>query len=152
MVKGDFHGTFDERTYVDYVKNVGKGNVRKKLEEYMRGFNAQYSDDLDGINLELLEVQIVKLQNRKARIEVELQAKMAIVEEAKEKVEAKAEKELAKEKERLETLKKCIGCSRPIAEGEKKSEFPGGFVCHGCQLGMTGKQYKEWSKKNGSKS
>ena len=128
-------------------KDIPKGERSSMVRKFCRDYVYAQRGDLEGINQETLQTQITALRNKMAQNSSELQSKEVLLLDIKKNQEEKQMEQMQKEKDKMENLKKCLGCSRPINEEEKKTEFPLGFVCYDCKLGMTGDQFKKWTGK-----
>lgn len=144
MVYGNFHAIFDPQVYKDYMVIVGKGNIRRTIEEHMMNVIAVNQKDATGIDIKLINMDIEKLTKKLSGIQAELQNKM----ELKEKYEAnkmlEEETRLQTEKEKIESQKKCINCGNMIPEGTKSHTFPKGNVCNACFMSAGLGDDKKW--------
>ena len=149
MVIGDFHARFDPLVYRDFMMNVGKGNVRRTLEQFMNNYNCTCSKDIEGINLELLNLEIVTLQNQKTKLEVELQSKAAMKDKIAERIQKDQEAKLKKEKEIQEAKTRCINCGNSFENEANFTKVPAGQVCKACFMAADGTKWKQWNRKDG---
>lgn len=147
MVTGNFHATFDPKTYMDYVKIVGKGNVRSSLEKYMNNIIAYNNQDIDGINIKLIEMDIERLQNSITKLNAELQHKQQLREKYEENRRKNEENRLELEKNALEKTKKCANCGKILNEKMKIEEFPIGKVCNTCFMSAIKEDLRRWNQK-----
>lgn len=144
MATGNFHGVFEPSVYKQFVHNVGKGNVRKKLEEFMVSFNAQQSGDVDEISIEELNIDIHRLENTKTRIITELESKVAIRDRIKESLENKRKMALEAERERIQNAMKCLQCGKVMKDDHTTHSFDKGIVCNSCFLGANKEKLSRW--------
>lgn len=138
MTKGNFHAIFDPQVYNEFANNVGKGNIAKNIEDFMRSFNARDKGDVKSINIEILNLEIATLQKQKIKVDSELNSKLT----QRERLMAGREKEekdrLKSEKDKLENAKRCVKCDRIIEEDKKIYNLGNGKVaCRACF--MTGR-------------
>ena len=141
---GDYHARFDPELYKQYVDIVGKGNVKGDFEEYMRTRVAADSNDIEGINLQILKKEILSLQKKKTKLDAELQSKLNMEERYKELAAEKEKKKLEQEKERLENSRKCIQCGCILTDQTKTHEFNQGSTCSACYHNGTPEMFRKW--------
>lgn len=134
MVTGNFHAIFEKETYLDFVSIVGKGNVRKAFEDYMLNVIASSKQDIDGINLQMLELEIDKIKSIISKKQAELQNKLTLKEQIIKQMEEKKQEELQKEKERIQKETTCINCHAVLTEKTAREIIKGVVACRSCSM------------------
>ena len=145
MVMGDFHAVFEPNVYKEFVQIVGKGNVTKSFQQYMMNVVATSKKDIGAINIQILTMEIERLQKKSADIASELQTKLQIREKHETLVHNEEEKRLKKEKEHILSQKTCLNCQRVLSESEKRHTFKLGVVCNGCFMVDSSKKVGVWN-------
>ena len=121
------------------------GERSEIIRAFMRDYTNNIKDNLEGINIELLKMKIIKLQNEKIRIDTDLQSSQTKLDNALKAQEEIRIKKLESEKQVIEAAKKCIECNRPIDDNSKKYAFKRGNVCVSCYHEKAGAKWREWS-------
>lgn len=145
MVSGNFHAIFDPQTYREFVEIVGKGNVRRVFEDFMLNTIATDRKDAEGINIQILNIEIDKLQKRLNKVQAELQNKLSMKEKYEQMQVDAEEQRLKKEKDDLEKKSRCANCGN--MQSKKFHIFPVGNVCNSCFLNADKHQIKKWNQK-----
>jgi len=122
-------------------------NISGEFQKFLEKMVMTYESDVEGINLELLNIELAKLKTNKMKIDMELQSKLRTKEMLENIIKQKDEERLKQEKEAIENAKKCINCGRTIEEGNTSHKFGKGIVCHSCFMSADGSAVKRW--KNG---
>lgn len=143
---GNFHGIFDAETYRQFQIIVGKGNVRKQFEDYMLAVIALHNKDIEGINIQLINLKIEKSTQKMTKMQSELQKLVEIKSKFEENKHKLEENRLEKEKEHIEKLKTCINCGLLLSEKHKFQNFSGGKVCHACFMSCDKDDINRWSE------
>jgi len=118
-------------------------NISGSLQEYLEKIIMQNENDLDGVNLELLNIEIVRLQNELNKVQTTLSSKMKLRETIHQKQEERNMQKLEEERQKIEEAKKCFNCG-VVNENLKMHNFPVGLICNGCYQGSNGQQIKKW--------
>ena len=121
---------------VDKIRKMNI-NVSDEVEKFLRKVVMTENEDIDGINLELLHIEINRLRNQKIKIDMQLQNKLKKLEELNEIKQKKEQENLEKEKKIMEKQEKCLKCGKKIQKTAKKYEFPAGILCYECFLSST---------------
>lgn len=145
MTTGNFHALFDAQLYKDFVQIVGKGNITKSLTEYMQNVVATQNQDIEGIDIKLVNLEIEKLQKKISKLQSELQKQLQMKDKYEHLQQTAEEKRLLEEKQRIEAATKCINCGSFLEDGKKSHTFPKGNVCNGCFMSATGESIKRWN-------
>lgn len=122
-------------------------NLSGSINEYLSSLVAKHNEDVDGINERLERLNLEK-GLRKLRHWQDIVKRSQTKLEKWEEIQAKKEEnDLKEEKEKIESLNRCINCGTLLEEGHKKHTFNKGIVCNGCVMNMKGSDFKKWSQK-----
>ena len=122
-----------ETETLETAKSMGI-NVSETCREALRSKIGIVSSNVDDINLELLQIEITRLQNQISKDTVVLSSKLEQMEVVKAKIRKKEVEMLENEKKRIEDTKKCDICGFAKADAVKMHKFPVGQVCNTCFL------------------
>jgi len=128
---------------VDKAKKMGI-NMSKALNDYLKRLIIDQEEDLEGVNYELLSIDILKLQNSINQQQAMLTSKIKQKEQIQEQIEKNKTEELEADKKRIEDAKKCLNCGKLLDERQKSHKFTNGLVCNGCFLSGSAQDYKKW--------
>ena len=143
MRKGHTTLTIDNDV-IEKAKSLGL-NISGEFQKFLEKMVLTYEGDIEGINLELLNIDIVKLKNQKLKIDLELQSKLRTKEQLEAIIKQKEQDNLQKEKEAIESSKHCKQCNKLMLEGEKSHKFSIGQICNSCFMNAKGEDFKRWS-------
>lgn len=146
MVKGNFHAVFNPDIYQEFQKIVGKGNVRAEFEKYMNTVVATNNDDIDGIDIKLLNLEIERLNKFIQKKKAELENKLRLKEQIENKEKIKQEELLKAEKDKIEKATKCAHCGAIIHEKMTSHDFEIGKICNSCFMSDAKDNIKKWNK------
>ena len=146
MVKGNYHATFDPKLYTEFVAVVGKGNVKRALEDYMINTLAVYNKDINKINIKIIGQEIDDLTKKLSKTQAILSRKVEIRDRFLKESEEKELIKLKIEKETIENAKKCLKCGSILSEKHQKVDVKGGFVCKSCWHTAEREDYVRWSE------
>lgn len=121
-------------------------NLSGTFEQYLDSLVNQKNADVDGINLDVLNIQIVRLQTQFNKMQVELQAKLKRKEEVMEKMRENEQRKLEEEKERAEKTRRCANCGKVLEESKKKHDFKKGCICNTCFLNAHKDDIERWDR------
>jgi hypothetical protein len=131
---GNYHGSFDADIYTEFKYLVGKGNVRKTIEDFMRTYINRQNSQIDGLNLQEINLKIAKTQAKMIKIQSELQEMTLKKQKIEENIEKNKLKKLENERIALENQKKCIICGKILEEFHKTIVVNGKNICKSCYL------------------
>jgi hypothetical protein len=145
MVIGNFHANFDPETYKKFQEIIGKGNVSRTFQNFMLSTIATQENDIDGVDLKLINIEIEQLKKQQIKITTELQNKLGIRENIEKKQAEIEKKRLEIEKKQLENAKKCSICGKNIEKKDKKVDVKSGILCLNCYYSSSREQRKKWN-------
>lgn len=122
-------------------------NISENVEMMLKRLIGVRENDIDGINLELLNIEITALQDNINKETIELREKMTLKENIEKKHKEIEENKLKQEKERIENSMKCLNCKNTINEKLKFHRFALGVVCNSCFMTCSATDIKAWNKK-----
>lgn len=105
-------------------------NISGMLNDYLKALVLEESKDLDGVNLELLNLEIEKEQDVMKRHQIILQGKLEQKKALENKVKYDNEERLKLEAQKLEASKRCSICGELAVF--KSHQIAKGVVCHAC--------------------
>jgi hypothetical protein len=120
-------------------------NMSGEFQRFIENAIAIQNNDIEGLNLQLINIDIVRLQNQKFKTDLELQNLLKKKEVVGAAIKKQEEEKLRNEKEAIQALEKCQCCGDNIAEGMKKHKFAVGYICNSCFIGAGGKEFKKWN-------
>lgn len=135
--------TIDQEIF-NKVKNL-RINMSGEFQNFLTKFVNNYNQNIDGITLDILNIEIEKLKKESDIIYLELQNKLKMREKIEENIKINEENRLKIEKEKLESMKKCINCGNIFGDKSNKYSFKAGFVCRSCFLGATSQSIERWN-------
>ena len=103
------------------------------------------AEDAGGIDLLVKKKQLAKL---KGKMDVILAEKLVIEQQvrvAEEQIEENTQKDLIKEKQRIESLTKCLNCNNQINPALKSHKFCKGILCNSCYMTGNSADIKKWN-------
>jgi len=126
----------------EYKETVGKGNVSRELEEYMKRIIATKTQSKEYNDIELIKKDI---EIKKKSYDT-LSAELRVLNEQKDHIEQQELKkdleQLQKEAEEKANAKKCVKCNNVVDENRKYT-VKNGFICRSCFMNLTGDQAKQ---------
>ena len=120
-------------------------NISGEFQKFLDKLILTYNHNIEGVNLELLNIEIIKLKNTKIKIDMELQTKLRQKEVMEEVIKKKEEDELKQQKENIEKQSQCQQCKRVLGDKEKKHSFLVGIICNSCFLSSDSNSIKRWN-------
>lgn len=144
MVTGNFHAVFDQNLYREFVDLVGKGNVTKEFSTFMQTRLSTSKQDFEGIDIQILQIEIKDLEKQLLRLQTKLQRKRDLMERYEKNQQENEKKRLENEKKQVEKQKNCLNCGKNLRENLKKHAIKGGFVCNSCFMTARLPQFKQW--------
>ena len=135
---GNFHGSFDPNVYMSYVQIVGKGNVTQSLQQYMQTVIATHHQNVEGVNLKILQLEIEDIQKRITKQKAELDSKLVLKGKIEEKAKDAEKQRLEAERKKIEETSKCMSCGNVLGD-RKFHELKRGKLCHACYMSMSPK-------------
>lgn len=117
--------------------------IRKFIKDYV---NSE-KQDIDGINIELLQANVTQIRNEMVKLSTELQSKETQLKTVEERRDEQLRAGMEAEKNRLESLKKCVKCGKMLdlsgKTGKNAYKFSIGNVCKACYFLLEAKDIKE---------
>ena len=145
MVEGNFHAVFDAETYKKFVQIVGRGNVTRAFQDYMMNTICVQSKDVDGIDIQLVNMDISKLQKEISEKQAQLNEKVQLKTKYEANITEIERKKLEKQKAETERLSKCQNCGQILPEKAKRHKFNVGAICHACYMTADANSYQKWN-------
>lgn len=121
-------------------------NISGECQKFLEKVVNTYQNDIEGVNLELLNIEIVRLKNQKMKIDMELQNKLRTKEMLEEIIKKKEETKLQEEKEQIENANRCDNCKEIKSDQMKMHTFGNKKICNSCFMSSTKDKTKEWTK------
>jgi len=144
MVTGNFHYSCDVEVYKDFQSLVGKGNVTKKIQEFMENFLLTKNENLNHISMEKVKLELEELTQKQAKM-AQKRAKMAdLLQKMEQKMASERVENLKNEEQRLKNLIKCVKCGQELSEQHKSQKMPAGLVCKACFLLGSREDFEKW--------
>lgn len=122
-------------------------NISKTVEEHFQHLINVHQKDVKGLDKELLERNIKKVDSKISALVRERDSYRTQVNEIMKNQDKKKEEEIRREKEEVEKMTKCMNCGDFVGEKIKKHSFPIGNICNACFLTSNADQHKEWNRK-----
>ena len=143
MSNGNFHANFDKDIYSEFVQIVGKGNVKKTIQEYMLNFISVNNQDYDNIDLRILDNEIIKLRKDISKMQNQLGKKLNLKDKYIQKKEEIERARLISEKKLIEESNKCKKCGKIIRAGQIKHKlYDLKVICNNCFLALSPAEIK----------
>lgn len=145
MTKTNKAISVDSYIYDDFKRIVGDGNVSKRLEEFMSNFVNTDRQDIEGVNIKILNMEIKELQDKLSLLQSKLNMKIELKEKIEKEREEEEKRQLENEKKELELKTKCYQCERLMDEKDR-NQFEVGYLCNFCVLNSSDSQRERWGK------
>ena len=142
MTRGNYHASFDEQTFEDFAEIVGRGNIKRHLEEYMVNVIATTNQDIDGINIRLVNLEIGKLTRELTKIKSKLDSKVAIKTKYEEREEEMKQSKLKEERKKIEQAQKCQNCGKIVTDPSLLQMD--GKICKGCFMSLPANELRKF--------
>jgi len=133
-----------DQEIIDKAKRLGL-NMSKEFQNFLSKYINTYHQNIDGIDLEILNIEIDRLKLEADDINLQLRGKLELKEQIEAKMKNKEEERLKVEKENLEKLNKCIACGHIFNDDMKKYGFRQGNVCKACFVVATNDDVEKWN-------
>lgn len=144
MAKAIVTMSIDQDTHQQAKKLID--NMSHTVEEFLNNLIMQQQQDTGEIDLELEQMEIKKLEKEISEKSAEYKSRVLAIERAKEALELKRKELLQKEKEDIESQKKCSHCGSVHDENYKWKVFGEYRICTACFHTANGEQVKKWMK------